>query len=270
MEFYSKTAVKIPPLVIMRDANYFTCGSGYDAHLWLKPKAIRRSNGFVISDPDGSLSERYGKTFRRAGFSVKVLNTADLTKSVKYNPLMYINGDGGIPKFVTALLNGTKGGGKPGDSNFLAAESLLLTALLSYMRVEAQDFERNFRTLTEMLKSMEDAEENGYEKNAVDFLFEDKAEAEPEHFSVKHYNNFKAAADKNKGSIIKSCADRIAPLDAEEMREFFSSDELNLKGLNFPLTALFVIAGNASGILNFVAPLMYSQLFDVLGESCSI
>lgn len=266
MDFYTETISRIPPLVIMNGTQFYVCGSGYDSHLWLKPEIMRRSNAFIIYDPDGNLRKKYAKTFYRNGYAVKVLNTANFKMSTRYNPFEYIRSDKDIPKFVNALINNTKGIGDPYDVNFITAEITLLTALISYMVDEAPTFEQNIGTLIQMLEYMkpeEGEEEYGY-KHAVDYIFEDKEAFDPEHLSLRKYKNYYEMMGEDAWKVVASCATRLAPFNTEILKNFSSTDELGLDELYCPNTALFVMAGNTESPLNLIVPLMYTQLYDVL------
>ena len=44
---------------------------------------------FVVTDPKGTLVLETGQMFQRAGYRVKILNTINFSKSMKYNPFVY-------------------------------------------------------------------------------------------------------------------------------------------------------------------------------------
>lgn len=269
MEFLTETARRTPPLIIMRGTQFNVCGSGYDTHLWLKPKIMRQSNAYIIHDPDGSLLKHHGRSFNRNGYAVKVLNLAKIKISTRYNPLEYIRSYSGAVKFVTALMSGTKGSGQPRDINFISAETMLLTALVTYLHDEARSDEKNMNTLMLMLKYMLPEDDADYEyKHAIDFIMEDKEKCDPEHLSVRLYNNFNDMMGTDAKGVVESCIARLAPFDTDEMRDFLSDDEIGLDSLHFPNTALFVISGSTGEAFKFIAPLMYSQFFDVMCEKC--
>jgi type IV secretion system protein VirD4 len=267
MEFFTKTKTQIPPIIIINGTDFIICGNDYDTHLWLNKDIIRQSTKFFISDPYGNLLEQYGEIFKGNGYDIKVLNTADYKNSAKYNPFAYIEETKDITKFVAAIINGTKGDGKAGDINFIRTETMLYEAIISYMKDEGTPEEQNIQMLIYALQHMKPYKEN--RETAVDLLFEDKEKEEPENFSVCQYKRFKKIAGKKGKYIIDSCINRLTPLDTEEMRAFLSNDELDLKSLFWPSTALFVVGSNNGTILDFLAPLMYSQLFDILYNTVS-
>lgn len=46
---------------------------------------------FVVTDPKGTLVLETGQMFQRAGYRVKILNTINFSKSMKYNPFIYMH-----------------------------------------------------------------------------------------------------------------------------------------------------------------------------------
>ena len=65
-------------------------------------------------------------------------------------------------------------------------------------------------------------------------------------------------------SILISCGARLAPFDIAELRDLMAEDELELDTLGDRKSALFVILSDTDSTFNFVAALMYSQLFNLL------
>lgn len=212
MGYYTKTAMRLPPIIIRRGAEASVCGSGYDADLWLKAETMRSSDGFVIHDPGGSLLRCYGKSFRRNGYDIKAFNLNDIKKSARYNPFAYVRDGAGIMKLVTALMSGTKGLGKPGDANFLSCETMLFATLAGYVHDYAPEEERRIETLIIMLDYMMHTDGDEDYMNAVDFLFERAANIDPEHLSVHMNKSFKLTAGESAQRVIASCIARLALL----------------------------------------------------------
>ncbi len=72
------------------------------------------------------------------------------------------------------------------------------------------------------------------------------------------------ATGKTAKSILISCGARLAPFDIYELRELMSYDEMDLDLLGDRLSALFVIISDTDDTFNFVAALLYTQLFNLL------
>ena len=136
--------------------------------------------------------------------------------------------------------------------------------MIGYIWYEAPDEEKNFITLLEMINASEAREDDENFKNAVDLMFEELEQREPDHFAVKQYKKYKLAAGKTAKSILISCGARLAPFDIRELRDLMSYDELELDMLGDRKSALFVIISDTDDTFNFVVSIMYTQLFNLL------
>lgn len=239
-------------------------GSG-KTRFWLKPNLMQMHSSYCVTDPKGTILVECGKLLQRGGYEIKVLNTIDFAKSMHYNPFVYIRSEKDILKFVTTLIANTKGeDAKSGDDFWQKAEVLLYCALIGYIWYEGPEEEQNMNSLVEMINAMEVHEEDESFKNAVDYMFDELEEKDPQHFAVRQYRRFKLAAGKTAKSILISCGARLAPFDIRELRETMSYDEMELHTLGDRKTALFIIISDTDTTFNFVAALMYSQLFNLL------
>lgn len=115
-----------------------------------------------------------------------------------------------------------------------------------------------------MINASEAREDDEEFKNPVDMMFDELEAREPDHFAVKQYKKYKLAAGKTAKSILISCGARLAPFDIKELRDLMSYDDLELDMLGDRKTALFVIISDTDDTFNFVASIMYTQLFNLL------
>ena len=261
-------------------------GSG-KTRFWLKPNLMQMHSSYVVTDPKGTILVECGKMLQRGApklgkdgkpvkdkhgkivyepYQIKVLNTINFKKSMHYNPFSYIHSEKDILKLVTTLIANTKGEGKAGDDFWVKAETLLYCALIGYIHYEAPVEEQNFSTLIEMINSMEVREDDEEFKNAVDLMFDELKEREPNHFAVRQYVKYKLAAGKTAKSILVSCGARLAVFDIAELREVTSYDELELDTLGDRRTALFLIMSDTDDSFNFLISMCYTQLFNLLCE----
>ena len=51
-------------------------------------------------DPKGTVLIECGKLLQRAGYRIKILNTINFSKSMKYNPFVYIHSEKDVLKLV--------------------------------------------------------------------------------------------------------------------------------------------------------------------------
>ena len=240
-------------------------GSG-KTRFFIKPQLMQCHSSYVVTDPKGSVVCECGKMLQKNGYEIRILNTINFKKSMKYNPFAYIHSEKDILKLVTCLIQNTKGEGKGGDDFWVKAETLLYTALIGYIYFEAPEEERNFNTLIEMINSMEVREDDEEFENQVDILFRELKEKNPDHFAVRQYAKYKLAAGKTAKSILVSCGARLAVFDIAELREVTAYDELQLDTLGDKKVALFLIMSDTDDSFNFLISMCYTQLFNLLCE----
>ncbi len=260
-------------------------GSG-KTRFFVKPSIMQMHSSYVITDPKGQLLKETGKMLLHGGpkrdengkpvrdgrgkviyepYRIKVLNTINFSKSMKYNPLAYVRSEKDILKLVNVIIANTKGDGEKSSEDFwVKAERLLYCALIGYIWYEAEPEERNFITLLDLLNACEAREDDETYKSPVDILFDDLAKKQPEHFAVKQYVKFKMAAGKTLKSILVSCGARLAPFDIKELRDIMTEDELELDTMGDRKTALFLIMSDTDTTFNFAIAMLQSQLFNLL------
>jgi len=239
-------------------------GSG-KTRFFAKPNLLQCHSSYVVTDPKGTILNEVGNVLVRNRYRIKCLNLINFKKSMHYNPLAYLRSEKDILKLVNTLIVNTKGEGEKSSEDFwVKAERLFYTALIGYIWYEAPAEEQNFLTLLELLNACEAREEDENYKSPVDILFDNLEAKDPDHFAVKQYKKFKMAAGKTLKSILISCAARLAPFDIRELRDLMAYDELELDTLGDSKATLFVIISDTDTTFNFVAALLYSQLFNLL------
>lgn len=254
-------------------------GSG-KTRFFVKPNLMQMHSSYVVTDPKGTVLVECGKLLERGRpngikngqvnyepYRIKILNTINFKKSMHYNPFAYIRSEKDILKLVSAIITNTRGEGeRAGEDFWVKAEKLYYTALIGYIFYKAPKVEQNFTTLLEMINASEAREDDEDFKNPVDLLFESLEREDPGHFAVRQYLKYKLAAGKTAKSILISCGARLAPFDIKELRELMEYDELELDTIGDELTALFVIISDTDDTFNFVAAMMYTQLFNLLTD----
>ena len=160
----------------------------------IKPNLLQMNASYVCSDPKGTVIEEVGRALVRGGYKIKVLNTIDFSCSMHYNPFVYLHSETDILTLVTVIMTNTQGEAKGGDGFWEKAEALLYQALIAYIYYEAPAEERNMNTLLDMLNACECREDDENFKSAVDLLFEQLEQRNPDHFAARQYKKFKMAA----------------------------------------------------------------------------
>jgi len=170
-------------------------GSG-KTRFFVKPQLMQMHSSYCVTDPKGSILIECGKLLQKlGGYEIKILNTINFAKSMKYNPFSYLKSEKDILKLVSTIIANTKGEGEKSSEDFwVKAERLFYTALIGYIFYEGREDEKNFITFLDMLNASDAREDDEDYKNPVDLMFEKLAKKDPDHFAVLQYAKFKMAA----------------------------------------------------------------------------
>ena len=135
-------------------------GSG-KTRFFVKPNLMQMHSSYCVTDPKGTIVLECGKMLEDNGYEIKILNTINFKKSMKYNPFAYIRSEKDILKLVQTIMANTKGEGeKAGEDFWVKAEKLYYTALIGYIFYEAPREEKNFATLLDMIDASEVREDD--------------------------------------------------------------------------------------------------------------
>ena len=239
-------------------------GSG-KTRFWLKPNLLQCHSSYVITDPKGSIVVECGNALLKNGYKLKILNTINFSKSMKYNPFVYIHSEKDVLKLVNTLIANTKGEGEKSAEDFwVKSERLFYTALIGYIWYEAPAEEMNFTTLLEMINVSEAREDDPEFQSPVDLMFERLEQKDPDHFAVRQYKKFLLSAGKTRSSILISCGARLAPFDIREVRELMEDDKMELDTIGDEKTILFLIMSDTDTTFNFILAMLQSQLINLL------
>ena len=252
-----------------RNLNVFVIGGtgvGKSFRL-IGPNILQRNASFIVTDPSGGLYRRYGPYLEYFGYRVKCFNLDHTELSNHYNLFRYIHSDKDIEVLVTMIISNTTDEKKNGGDPFWdKSEHALLVALISYLYHYARPDQQNLSNVLNLVRSA-DVEENGglSAESVLDRLF---SEVDKDSFTMRQYQTFRLAPEKTMKSIIISCGVRLEAFDLDEIRDLTSKDDINLEAIADEKTALFIIIPTGETTFNYIAGLMYSQLFSSLYRYC--
>ena len=129
-----------------RNLNILVCGgSGAGkTRFYCKPNIMQCNTSFVILDPKGEIVRDLGYLLEEQGYEVKVLDLINMDRSFCYNPFVYLKSDNDVQKLVTNLFKATTPKGSSSNDPFWdTAASMLLLALIFYLKYEAPEEEQN-------------------------------------------------------------------------------------------------------------------------------
>ncbi len=246
-------------------------GSGTGkSRFFVKPNIMQCNTSFVVTDPSGELIQSCGKMLERMGYEIKVFNIDNMEYSCNYNPFHYINDTNGkydenaVIKMINTFMVNTKGEGQGGDPFWEDCTRLLLSAVCFLLVETAPEEERNFSNVLDIIHKAKVIEGKEEEKSEFDAMFDERKSKDPNALSVQYYDEFKQAAGKTMQSILISTTTRLQSFKLAKIRNLTCMDNIGLDTLGDKKTALFIIIPSTDSTYNFLAAMMYSQLFDSL------
>ena len=243
-------------------------GSGAGkTRFFVKPNVMQASDcSMVILDPKGEILRDTGQLLLDKGYSLKVLDLISMEKSHCYNPFDYLRDDNDVQRLATNLFKSTTPKGSQSSDPFWdTAAQMLLLALMFYLKYEAPPDEQNFAMVMEMIRAGEvDEEDNA--PSALDSLFSDLRQTDPDHIALKYYDAYHSGAAKTLKSIQITLAARLEKFNLESVAGLTITDELELDKIGEEKTALFAIIPDNDTSFNFLVSILYTQLFQQLFE----
>ena len=253
---------------LRKNVNTVVIGSPGTGKSWghVKPNILQASCSYVITDPKGELLEDTGSFFIKKGYKKRVLNLKDMGCSMCYNPFVYIKKETDVIKLIDCLIKNTnKNVQSSADPFWEKAEIALLQAIFYYIYYEIVDKEHNFKTVMELLRLAEAREDDEGFKSDLDIIFEQLEIEKPGHIACKQYKIFKLGAGKTIKSILISIGVRLSVFNIKAVSDLMMKDELQLDKIGDEKMVLFVVIPDATDTtFNFIAAMMYTQLFDTL------
>ena len=188
-----------------------------------------------------------------------------MEKSHCYNPFVYLKDDNDVQRLVTNLFKATTPKGSQSNDPFWdTAASMLLLALIFYLRHEAPEEEQNFPMVMEMLRAGEVREDDDQYQSPLDELFERLEMKNSEHIAVKYYKDYHSGSAKTLKSIQITLAARLEKFNLSSLAALTATDDLDLPSLGERKVALFALIPDNDTSYNFLVSILYIQLFQQL------
>lgn len=262
-------------------------GSG-KTYSHVKPSALQMNCNYVITDPKDTLVREIGNAFAAYGYDIKYLNLVDMSRSMKYNPLRYIDKPSDVLKFVNNFISNTtkENANQGGDDFFVKAEIAWLTFAIFFILACGDESEKNLNTVMELLDLADASEEDENAKCVLDVMVDQLEESYNQlkdegyeyknsytFLAIRQYHLYKKAAGKTAKSILISIGVRLAVFNIPELKELLSDDELHLEEIGKPRvdengnmikTVLFVAISDYDSTYSFMASVIYQQLYEIL------
>jgi len=239
-------------------------GSG-KTRFYVKPNLMQMHSSYVVSDSKGLLLHETFEMFKEDGYQIKVFDLINRKNSDFYNPFHYIRNEDDILKLVNNLVKNTTNSEKTGGDDFFEkAETSLLLAIFSYLMQEVCEEDQILQNVIEMVRLGDIPEDQPDFVSPLDIMFDDLEQKDPTNFAVSQYKLFKLSGNLTAKSILVSLGVRLAPFDIPSIQKLLSKDTMELDCLGDQKTILYILLPDTDTSFNFLASMMYQQLFDNL------
>lgn len=241
---------------------------------YVLPNILQAHSSYIVTDPKGEILEKAGYFLSEIkGYKIHVLNLDDKTVSDGYNPFVYIHPErDGYEERVLSLIEtiiiNTDGGEKKGGSDpfWDKAERLFLQAIFFFVCDGFVEEQRNMNTVLQLISMLQIAEDEDNYDSDLDYfaaIFERKYGSD--HIGVQQWKEFRQkASGKTAKSIVISAVARLAPFRTKAVRKIFSYDSMHLERVGEEKTAIFVVVPPTDTTFNFIAGMLFTQLFQEL------
>lgn len=251
---------------------------------YVLPNILQAHSSYVVTDPKGEILEKSGYFLETVkGYKIHVLNLDNKSGSDGYNPFAYIHPERSgyeerVLSLIEAIIINTDGGEKKGGSDpfWDKAERLFLQAVFFFTCEGFVEEEQNMNTVLKLIGMLKIEEENDNHDSDLDYfaqILERKLNdadtvnhnAGTMNIGIQQYKEFREkASGKTAKSIVISAVARLAPFRAPEVRRIFSYDTMHLERLGEEKTAIFVVVPPTDPTFNFIAGILFTQMFQEL------
>lgn len=234
----------------------------------IKPNLLQLNCNYIITDPKGELLEDCGGALLKNGYQVKIFNLIDREKSDHYNLFAYLHSEDDLLKIAKNLITNMKDDPNAKTSTDPIWEegmTALIEAIFGYVLFELPENERNVNSAMRLFRLLQVKEDIPGYVSPLDIVFQELASRKPDAFALKQWEIYKMAAPKTAQSINVSLGLRLSAFNIPSIQNIIADDDLDL--LDFAKdkkVALFVVLPDTDPSFNFLAAVMYQQLFDML------
>lgn len=261
-----------------RNLNTLTIGGSGQGKSYseLIPNALNANANYVFCDPSGEILQKTGKFLESQGYEIRVFNVKNFRYSMRYNPFVYLETEADYNILVDAINRNIKGDKPKGNSSnefFEDAKDSLMVALIALMKeIYPNNPERwTFANVMELLRMSEQkvSEDGQTTTSDLDELFKKLGAANRRSYAVKMWNNFRVAGPKVCNEVLVSASAVYGKyFDTDEMANLTMCDELDLWDLaSDKKYALYIAIPQNTGTYNFMAAMVYSQIFQIVDKA---
>ena len=228
------------------------------------PNLLQGHGSVIVTDPKGEILRSIGWFLKKIGYSVRVFNLIDMSRSDGFNPFPYLVDEKDVLKLVSNLIrNTTPKEARSNDPFWEKAETALLCAVMMYLQEVAPMDEQNFGTVMKLLGNARATEDSG-EESVLDILFKDLEDIHPLSVAVSQYKEFKHASGKTAQSILVSAAVRLTAFTIPQIQAITNEDDMHVADLATDKVAIFCVIPDDDKTYNFLVGMFYTTVIQAL------
>lgn len=234
---------------------------------FLKSNLLSANCSFVVTDTKGELYNEFAGYLQSVGYKIRLIDLAHPQSSNHYNPFRYIHNEEDVCDFAMALsMNVHK---RTSDEFWLHTCKNLIAALIFYCFEACPKEEWNMQSILTLLAAANDNTEYSMlshpQESELDILINALAVMNSESLAVKYYKSVRCAADKTWSSILVSTQQALSVFNFPRLLSLTTYDDVDFELFGTEnKVALFINLDDTNNSYDFVAGLIYSQLFKVL------
>lgn len=236
----------------------------------VEPNLLQRNASYIVADAKGQIVNTVGGLLQMPGtsddgYDIRILNLKDPSCSFHYNPFRYIRNENDCVVLgrIIGLSDCDGNRTQSYDAFWDNAKTQLLTALIYYLWKFCPEAEQNFANLLRLLKLSGDGVDCKSLKNLLRCCQDND-------FLSVYAGSMLAAPDRTLACIISEVYSSVAPLAEPAVSEMMLYDELHLEDFaernTTKIPSLFVVCDDILSNKNFIACMLYKQLFELLCE----
>lgn len=246
---------------------------------FIEPNIAQLNSSYVVTDPSGEIYQNMYKLLRDNGYVVKVLNLKYYDRGNHYNPFDYIRRkeDGtcdqtSVMAMVESFINNA-GGAK--EEQFWKDSANALFCAAAFFLIETRPYKDwTMANVSKIIRQAKKDENSSSSSTGFDLMMQKAGAKNPDSMAYSFYQTFKLASAKTAESILVTTDVKLSKFSIPEVKALTTTDlddienNVNLTSIGDRKTALFIITQTGGGPCDFLASMLYSQLFDIVYDRC--
>lgn len=223
---------------------------------YILPNTLILDSSLIISDVKGEIFSNCNGRLKAKGYDIQVLDLSDVSKSLRFNPLLRLKTDQDIKGFAEMLFDISNNGAKT-EGIWKQGACSLMAMIISCLK-NAPEEHCNMANLIHVIESMNF--ESGC-KELEEFIVKYRPDAE----TVVRFDRFRRQRESISSGQWSSALACLSAFDTNAMRQLTATDDFDFQSLRKRKTALFLRlpVSRSESYAPFLT-VFYAQLFDHL------